>query len=396
MKKYQVVVLRSLKGFGQFVTESRDEVNTYEFGDGDERPVIFGEKLKAVERRTIMKKIREVLGVKCWLTTHKKGKDAGISGLCMSCPGCVLFGGTYAPKKGGASGDKNVIEMRRVFYTAAFPFQGGGIRDVTFNAVDERTGQTGQALGTNQIIEPRDFIDIITVEADDDKWVKLLIWGIEHSDRYGANTRIYGEIHNRILGILEDTRIKLAALDLAKLGSIEKVKEFLGLDLKEKKDEDTGKKENTQLELKPIACGDSDVEEVIWSLVRSPEVEDLARRKNRVDLSVADYFKTVAEKWDKSILEKEIEIEMGKGKKQKWDKWNVDIRLKQINPAGMNAESAWETTKDIKIGPPQNGKKGTERSTQNLLAFLGTEYGKARIIETAIFTEGGEEEESES
>jgi hypothetical protein len=37
MNKYQIVVLRKLKSFGQFVTESRDEVNTYEFGEGDER-----------------------------------------------------------------------------------------------------------------------------------------------------------------------------------------------------------------------------------------------------------------------------------------------------------------------------------------------------------------------
>jgi hypothetical protein len=148
MNKYQVVVLRKLKGFGQFVTESRDEVNTYEFGKNDERPVIFGEKLKAVERRTIMRKVRGVLNVNCYLKTSKKGSDSGISGLCMSCPACALFRGTYAPKKGGAGGDapRNAIEMRRVYYTAAFPFTGGGIRDVTFNAVDERTGGGKQNL----------------------------------------------------------------------------------------------------------------------------------------------------------------------------------------------------------------------------------------------------------
>jgi hypothetical protein len=124
MNKYQIVVLRKLKSFGQFVTESRDEVNTYEFGEGDERPIIFGEKLKAVERRTIMRKTREVLGVNCWLTTSKKGADAGISGLCLSCPACALFGGTYAPKKGGTGGPRNAIEMRRVYYSGAFPFKG--------------------------------------------------------------------------------------------------------------------------------------------------------------------------------------------------------------------------------------------------------------------------------
>ena len=282
MNKYQIVILRKLKGFGQFVTESRDEVNTYQFGEGDERPIIFGEKLKAVERRTIMRKIREVLGVNCWLTTHKKGADAGISGLCMSCPACALFGGTYAPKKGGVSGQKNVVEMRRAYYTGAFPFQGGGIRDITFNAVDERTGQTGQALGTNQVIEPRDFVDVVTVEADNADWVKLLIWGIEHSDHYGANTRIYGEIHNEVLGVLEDTRLRLAAIDLAQVSS--------------KADDPSAKirEELKKFTLKTFTCSDAEVEDVIKNLTRSAAVEDLAQRKNSVDVSIDEYFEKTA------------------------------------------------------------------------------------------------------
>jgi CRISPR type I-D-associated protein Csc2 len=281
MMKYQVVVLRQLKGFGQFVTESRDEANTYEFGEGDERPIIFGEKLKAVERRTIMRKVREVLHVNCWLTTHKKGGDGGISGLCMSCPACVLFGGTYAPKKGSGAGPKNVVEMRRAFYTCAFPFQGGGIRDVTFNAVDERTGQTGQALGTNQIIEPRDFIDVVTVEADNENWTKLLLWGIEHSDRYGANTRIYGEIHNEVLGVVVDTRLRIAAIDLARKGSGEGVKTHLAAD---------------KLDLKAMSCPDSEIDGIITDLAKDEAVQDLARRKNSVDASVDEYFTKTAEK----------------------------------------------------------------------------------------------------
>lgn len=314
MKKYQIVVLRSLKGFGQFVTESRDEVNTYEFGEEDERPIIFGEKLKAVERRTIMRKVREALSVNCWLTTHKKGADSGISGLCMSCPGCVLFGGTYAPKKGGGvGGAKNVIQMRRVFYTAAFPFQGGGIRDVTFNAVDERTGQTGQALGTNQIIEPRDFIDVLTVEADDEKWVKLAVWGIEHSDRYGANTRIYGEVHNTVLGVVEDTRIRLAAIDLARLKDAEAVKAHI--------------REQEALTFRAITCDDSEIDQLIRALAQSPQVEDLSFRKNRVDVSVDDYYEKLAVE-----LKLQLPVEKKDGKESKvWKQWKADERLAHVN-----------------------------------------------------------------
>lgn len=312
MKKYQIVVLRSLKGFGQFVTESRDEINTYEFGEEDERPIIFGEKLKAVERRTIMRKVREVLGVTCWLTTSKKGGDAGISGLCMSCPACALFGGTYAPKKAGGN-VKNAIEMRRVFYTAAFPFQGGGIRDVTFNAVDERSGQTGQALGTNQIIEPRDFIDVLTVEADDEKWVKLTIWAIEHSDRYGANTRIYGEVHNKVLGVIEDMRIRLAAIDLARLKDAEAVKAHI--------------RDKEQLSLKAITCNESEIEQLIRDLSKSAEVEDLSRRKNRVDVSVDDYYEKLA-----GELRVELPVKKQDGKESKtWKNWKADERLENVN-----------------------------------------------------------------
>lgn len=310
--KYQVVVLRQLKGFGQFVTESRDEVNTYEFGESDERPIIFGEKLKAVERRTIMRKVREVLKVNCWLTTHKKGGDGGISGLCMSCPACALFGGTYAPKKGGGSGPKNVVEMRRAYYSGAFPFQGGGIRDVTFNAVDERTGQTGQALGTNQIIEPRDFIDVVTVESENEKWVKLLIWGIEHSDRYGANTRIYGEIHNAVLGVVVDTRLRIAAIDLARLTPGPNVKADVEKNLAEKK-----------LVLTPIACADSEVAKLIEDLTKDAVVEDLARRKNSVDVSVEEYLEKTATHLN---LKRPIEKKDGK-EVVAWKRWKAGERL---------------------------------------------------------------------
>lgn len=369
MKKYQIVVLRSLKGFGQFVTESRDEVNTYEFADNDERPVIFGEKLKAVERRTVMRKVREVLRVRCWLTTSKKGGDGGISGLCMSCPACALFGGTYAPKKGGGT-VKNAIEMRRVFYTAAFPFKGGGIRDVTFNAVDERTGQTGRALGTNQIIEPRDFIDVVTVEADDENWVKLSIWGIEHSDRYGANTRIYGEVHNTVVGIVQDTRLRLAAIDLAHCKDAESVKKTIA---------------DQKLTFRAITCEDSEknpeIETVIKELAKSPEVEDLAHRKNRVDLSVKDYFKMVAEKWDRQLLEIE-----DKSKKKEWEQWNEETRLEKLRPSQLSPQQL------ILAQELAGQTEGPKATSENCLKFLRTQFGVARLIESVIAPSEQEEE----
>ena len=323
MNKYQIVIIRKLKGFGQFVTESREEVNLYEFGPDDERPVIFGEKLKAVERRTIMRKVREVLAVNCWLTTAKKNSDAGISGLCLSCPACALFGGTYAPKKGG-TGSKNAIEMRRVYYTGAFPFRGGGIRDITFNAVDERTGQTGTALNTNQVIEPRDFVDVVTVEGDDEKWVKLLVWGIVHSDRYGANTRIYGEVHNEVIGVLVDTRLRLAAIDLCRLSSAQDVRNTFSAPVATSGDatQTTSDAANSvrpsqtdQLKtfaLKQITCSDDEINQIIRDLANSEPVQDVARRKNSVDVSVDEYFHKTLESLKLTLP---VEEKTGKPKK---------------------------------------------------------------------------------
>lgn len=382
MKKYQIVVLRSLKGFGQFVTESRDEANTYEFGEDDERPVIFGEKLKAVERRTIMRKAREVLKVNCWLRTHKKGADSGISGLCMSCPACVLFGGTYAPKKGGPSGGKNVVEMRRIFYTAAFPFVGGGIRDVTFNAVDERTGQTGQAMGTNQIIEPRDFIDVVTVEADNADWVKLAIWGIEHTDRYGANTRIYGEIHNTICGVLEDTRLRLAAIDLARKGPFKAVKP----ELIETIEQELHRK------LTRISCGDEEADDVIRALALSPEVNDLARRKNSVDLMVDEYFAQVKEKYsDRKTPEAKASAQ---GKERKGPSGRDKTLPKTISERIAELRAVF-TPALTEVAKNLFGAKEGMQHDPKFKEIERSDYAMARLVEAAVFSDEIEQEEIE-
>lgn len=116
--KYQIVINRKLLGYGQFVTEGRDEVNTTVI-NGEERPFIFASKLRAVERRTIMNRVREVLKNDCFLKVHEKAAESGISGLCLSCPACWLFGGTYAPGEGKAQANART----KVNYSDAYPFE---------------------------------------------------------------------------------------------------------------------------------------------------------------------------------------------------------------------------------------------------------------------------------
>lgn len=157
-------------------------------------------------------------------------------------------------------------ERTKVNYSEAYPFVGGGIRDVTFNAVDEQRNITGQALGVNQIIEPRDFINVVDVEVNNEDFVKLVVWGIEHSNRYGANVRIYGQMNNEILGIIRSDRLEVTSYDLInKLKSVDEIKNHLEKTYKRK--------------LVEIKIDDSKVDDLVKKLQKTLEVEELKKRK---------------------------------------------------------------------------------------------------------------------
>jgi len=261
--KYQIVVNRKLQGYGQFVTEGRDEVNTIEI-NGEERPFIFATKIRAVERRTIMRKIREVLKNDCFLKVHEKASESGISGLCLSCPACWLFGGTYAPGEGKVQ----VNERTKVNYSDAYPFTKLEIRDITFNAVDEKRNITGQALGVNQVVGPGDFINVIDLEVDNEGWVKLLIWGVDHSNRYGGNARIYGQIKNDVLGVVKSDKLELTSWELVNsFSNADEVKGYL--------QEHYGGKLVKQIKVGKI-------NELVKKLAKSKEVKELKKRKGKV------------------------------------------------------------------------------------------------------------------
>lgn len=256
--RYQIVVNRKLLGYGQFVTEGRDEVNTTII-NGEERPFIFASKLRAVERRTIMNKVREVLEKEdCFLKVHEKAGESGISGLCLNCPACWLFGGTYAP----GTGKVQVNERTKVNYSDAYPLQKIPIEDKTFNAVDEQKNITGQALGVNQIIGPGgDFINVVDIETENKQWVELIVWGIEHSDRYGGNVRIYGQMKNEVIVIIKSDKLEVTSWELANnYKSIDEVKKFIA-------------------QFKPITLKVEDVSALIKNLDTSPEVKKLKENK---------------------------------------------------------------------------------------------------------------------
>jgi CRISPR type I-D-associated protein Csc2 len=263
--RYQVVINRKLLGYGQFVTEGRDEVNTTTI-NGEERPFIFASKLRAVERRTIMNVVRKVLGKNCFLQVHEKAGESGISGLCMSCPACWLFGGTYAPGEEKIQ----VNERTKVNYSDAYPFERIAIEDKTFNAVDEKRNITGQALGVNQIIGPGgNFINVVDIDTENEDWVKLIVWGIEHSNRYGGNVRIYGQMKNEILGIIGSDRLEVSSWDFVNnFKNLEGIKKHL---------------EKYKNKLVKIDMTKEDIDQIVIRLDKSKEVQELKKRKEEAE-----------------------------------------------------------------------------------------------------------------
>jgi len=182
--------------------------------------------------------------------------------------------------------------------------------------------------------------------------------------------------------VIDDTRLHLAAIDLARLKDAEAVKKYIT--------------EERKLTLKQIGCADSEIDQVIRQLAGAAEVEDLSRRKNRVDMSVADYFKLVAERWDPALLNKELTTDGQKPRK--WDKWSTDQRLGQLHVDQLKPEALQAITGGLKLLPPENAKgwEGSKASDDDRLRFLKTQFGLARVIESAVSPTEAEVEEEEA
>ena len=87
-----------------------------------------------------------------------------------------------------------------------------------------------------------------------------------------------------MLGVVADTRLRIAAIDLARLKPGSDAKEAVKKDL-----------ETKNVALTPIECPKySEIQKLINDLTGDAAVEDLARRKNSVDVSVDEYLEKTA------------------------------------------------------------------------------------------------------
>ena len=210
----QILLAREIHDFTVLRTEPTRELNTTvtptSFKDMSPllRVVFLASKQKAVESRafrSILKTAKNTEGIQdtdCYLKDN----------LCMNCPRCILFGAVKTEK-----GKQEAIK-HRIGYSSAFSLM--PYEDIetafTFNAVDERTQSTGQALGTRFTVSPATiFPSIVTLRCVTWKELIMILKTLLSTTNYGAENRIGGEIRNHIIGIVAGWEEIITSLELS-------------------------------------------------------------------------------------------------------------------------------------------------------------------------------------
>jgi CRISPR-associated protein Csc2 len=209
----QIILAREIHDFTVLRTEPTRELNTTVTPTSltDMTPILrvifLASKQKAVESRafrSILKSVKSEVGLsdkECYLKDN----------LCMSCPRCVLFG-AVSTEKGAQEAIKHRINYGSAF--SLMPYE-----DIeaafTFNAVDEKTQSTGQALGTRFTVSPATiFPSIVTLRCATWKELVMVLKTLLSTTNYGAENRIGGEVRNHVIGIVAGWEELITPLEL--------------------------------------------------------------------------------------------------------------------------------------------------------------------------------------
>jgi len=211
----QIVVLREVLDYTVLRTEETRELNTVytplsiDDGSPTKRVAFLGTKQKAPESRELEHLLRTAnrsagrTEPDCYLKDN----------LCLHCPRCGLFGATAA-----TSGSQERANIKhRIEYSTAFsllPFE--DIADeITFNAINDHTQMTGQALGSRHVVRPVTlFPSIVTLKSVTRYEFVLTVKTLLACKSYGAETRTQGECRNTIVGIVAGWEEVMTPLEL--------------------------------------------------------------------------------------------------------------------------------------------------------------------------------------
>lgn len=202
----QVCLLREVLDYTILRTEESRELNTVMTPTSVtdptpmQRVAFFGSKQKAVESRRLEVLLRTAAQVhkipidECYLKDH----------LCLRCPRCVLFGGTFASVQKPDEGHKVANIKHRISYSTAFslaPFE--EIHEaITQNAINDSTILTERALFPRHSVRPASlFVSVVSLQCITWKEFVLALKAIMSAHQYGAETRISGDMRNQVIGI---------------------------------------------------------------------------------------------------------------------------------------------------------------------------------------------------
>lgn len=198
----QIVLLREILDYTVLRTEETRELNTVttprsiDESDDELRVAFLASKQKAAESRMMEQMLRTAARAAGMTIPECYLKDY----LCLQCPRCALFGATNTR----SASEKTGNIKHRIEYGTAFSLM--PLRDVgdslTFNAIDEMTQTTGQALGTRYVVKPASiFPSIVTLRSATTREFVLALKTLLACKSYGAEARTGGDVRNTILGI---------------------------------------------------------------------------------------------------------------------------------------------------------------------------------------------------
>jgi len=208
-KYVQLVIIRQLESHAIFTTEG-DDLTTRKVRAGWNTPSVIARlmmtnrKVLATERR-LGKETMRGLGIfpetadTCYL-----GKQ------CGRCIDCILCG--FAAIKG--LGNMNSRVLTDEGWSLA-ERSGFNTDNMTFNAINERTRGTGQALGDSDVILPGTlFINVTTLKGATAHELLYWLYCTHFTRRYGADASRMGKMRNHLVGLVASNVEALSSLEL--------------------------------------------------------------------------------------------------------------------------------------------------------------------------------------
>jgi CRISPR type I-D-associated protein Csc2 len=201
----QIVLLREILDYTVLRTEETRELNTVttprsikESESMELRVAFLASKQKAAESRMMEQLLRTATRTAKMQVEPCYLKDY----LCMNCPRCALYGATNTRSASDKAGGN--IKHRIEYGTAFSLMPTRDISDVlTFNAIDEMTQTTGQALGARYVVKPATvFPSIVTLKSVTRNELVLTLKTLLACKSYGAESRTGGDARNTICGII--------------------------------------------------------------------------------------------------------------------------------------------------------------------------------------------------